>query len=836
METEQEIFEERTEEHVRKEVFDQEKTGDNIINFAPKQTPPLDFLEKVIVTILLGLVFLMPIFFLPSSGISSAFSKNILLFAIVVSALTLTFALWLKRGTITFPKNPIFAAVFFLASVSVFSSFLSGSFSNSFFGLGWEITTSLALLELCLLLFLFAIFFRTKERLFYAFVALVISSLIVFLFQISQFIFPNLTDFAWFSANKTANLIGSWIDFGIFSGIITVLSLVTLEKLPHIGKGARGMLYFFLITALFFHSMVFYSSSWAILGVIALVISAMNFVGRTNRTSAENVLIIKKRILSPSFFVVILSFFLIFAGQSVNVKLFELFNMPPIQDVKPSWSGTYHVSRGLFADKSSILNKEVFFGVGPNRFFIPWQKYRPKEVNYTPWWSVDFNEGVGTIPSALISSGIFGFLAWISFLFLFFFGGLRALRKGLKKTSAFVQYAAAASFVAALYCWVVIFLNTVGAVPFTFAFVFTGLFLGALSAGGVPQVRDYHYSQNPKIGFVLAGVLLLLIGVSLFLGYHIIERTRSFFAYRDARLSRDIGDLEKAGTEFKKAVLLAPNDAYYRSFSDFNSYWIEQLILRTDISPDEIRSQFKANFQTSIENANHAIVLDSANYQNWLALGNAYATLVPLGIKNISDQSYTQAKIAYEQAAILSPFNPQIPYLLTKLALSKNQPDEARNYAKRVLDLKNDYTDASILLSLTEESQGRLNEALAIMERASVTNSSDPAIIFRLGYLRYKNGNYGEAVTTLEKAVKAVPDYANAKYFLGLSYFEFGRIGDAVKEFTDIEGLNPGRADIAQIISNLQGGYAPLSAPQFAPVSGNASTTAKKPVVPAKKR
>ena len=783
-----------------------EDTKKSITEEATLIPPKKSLLEKIIVGILLGLVFLIPIFFLPIDGISSAFAKNIFLSFTVIFAFILALFLWMKQEIVVLPKSPIFAALFFLIAVYAFSSFISGSFSNSFFGAGEEIITSVTLLVLGILLFLFAVFFRTKERVFYAFVAFFISSIFVFLFQIFHFIFPDLTVFAGIPSVKTANLIGRWSDLGIFSGIIAILALVTIEKMPYIGKVIRGALYVFLAVALFFYGIIFYSNSWAILGAVTLAISIFIFF-HTAHVQAENISITKKWLLTPSFIVAMFSLLLVFVGTPVNTKLFEVFNIPPVQDVRPSWAGTYQVSRGLFEEGT----RDAIFGVGPNRFFIPWQKYRPSEVNYTPWWGVDFNEGIGTIPSSLVSTGIVGFSAWIFFLISFFFGGLFAFKKKFGQMDEIMQYVSTASFASASYCWIAIFLNTVGVVPFVFAFVFTGLFLGVLSASGSPQVRDYNYLKNPQKGFTSVVILLLLLGLSGGLGYVTLQRTRSFFAYQDALSAGENGNLEKADMEFKKAINLASSDAYYRSFSTLNSYRAQQLISRTDLSPDDLRAQFGMNFQASIDTAQKAIAIDDANYLNWVTLGNAYSLLIPLNIKDVSDDAYVRAKKAYEEAVKLNPHNPQILYMLAHVAMSKNQPDEAISYAKRALALKSDYSDALIFLSQIEEGRGNLKAALAIMEESYAFNFSDPLILFRLGYLRYKNGAYETAVAAFEKAIRMIPDYSNAKYFLGLSYFEIGRTSDAIKEFKDIESLNPGRTDILQIINNLHNGYAPLS-------------------------
>ena len=772
------------------------------------------FLEKIITDMLRGLVFLLPIFFLPISGLYYDFSKNILLSLFVIVTFILSIFLWIRQGKVVLPKSKIFMALLFLVAVYSFSSLLSGVFTGSFFGTGNEVASAYEIFILSITTFLFTAYFRTEKHLFSIFVALFASSFFVFLFQIFHFIFPGIS-IAGLFPTKTATLIGSWSDFGIFSGVVAIVSLIALEKLPENTFVNRKFLYAFLAVSLFFYSISIFTGSWIILALITTFLSVYFFFDRISSLKTRNISIAEKWLATPSFVVAVISVVMIFSGTFVNAKLFGAMNIPPVQDVRPSWSGTIQIFNGMF--KEDI--KQSVFGVGPNRFFIPWQKYRPVDINYTPWWNVDFNEGAGTIPTSIITVGIVGAIAWIIFLLSFIIGGIHNLRKKLNHASPRGQFIALSSFVIALYIFAVAFFGGVGAVPFILGFIFTGVFLGALSSFGSPKVREYFYTGDPKKGFVIMVLLLVLLGLSVFIGYRGVARTRSYFANHNAIVLGQAGNYQESNAEFKKAISLAPSDSYYRSFSALNSYQATGLITRTDLSADELRSQFGVSFQGSVESAKVAIAVDDANYLNWLTLANAYSILVPLGIQGISSDAYTQAKISLEQASKRNPYNPQIFYMQARLALANKQTGVAVEYLRQSLSLKSDYNDALLLLAEIEESKGNLKNAITILENSPTVSLSDPTMLFQLGYLRYKNGNYDTAVTALEKAVSITPNYANAKYFLGLSYFEFGRRADAIQQFKDIEKLNPDRTDVAQMIRNIQNGLDPLpsTAPKLDP-------------------
>jgi tetratricopeptide (TPR) repeat protein len=773
----------------------------------PQSAPRGPFIERAIVSLLVGLTFLLPLFFLPLPGAFVGFAKNVLLTFTTLTALGLALVLWISRGQVVLPRGRMFSGLFFIAGLSAFSSVFSGAFHGSFFGTGAETTTSFELLVLCVLTYLFAIFFRTNIRIMYVFLACFGSAFFVFLFQIIHLIVPTVT-FAGMLPLKTANVIGEWSDLGIYSGVIILLSLLALEKIQRqaIGIVGRRMLYGFLAVSLFFYSVALSSGSWAILGFLTLFLSIFFFFQRTHH-STEQVRVARTWLATPTFFVAALSLLFIFVGSSVNATLFELLHIPPVQDVRPSWAGTVDVYQDIAAEGG----RAAIVGVGPNRFFVPWQRFRPVEVNYTPWWSVDFNEGVGTIPTSLITVGVLGFLGWIVFLLTFFAMGVRVLRTSYARLDMFGQYIIVASFVCALYLWIAAFVGTVSTVPYVLAFLFTGLLYGVLSANALVQVREYAYHSDPQKGFTLTVVLLLLLGCTAGFWYHAVERTRAQFAYYGALVQLAQGDLEQADAQLQQAIALAPSDASYRSLSTISTYRAKQLLSRTDLPADELRQQFGVAFRASIAYANDAIKIDSENSLNWITLGGAYAVLASFGVENVSGDAYVQAKQVYERAANVNPFNPQIPYLVAQIALLNGNLDDAEQYIQKALSLKNDYADALVTYSHIQDKKGNTEQAAALMEQAFSVDSSDPEMLFQLGYARYKNGNYEGAASILEKLLGSIPDYANAKYVLGLTYASLDRTDDALKEFRDIERTNPERTDVTKIITNLQNGAPPLS-------------------------
>jgi tetratricopeptide (TPR) repeat protein len=77
--------------------------------------------------------------------------------------------------------------------------------------------------------------------------------------------------------------------------------------------------------------------------------------------------------------------------------------------------------------------------------------------------------------------------------------------------------------------------------------------------------------------------------------------------------------------------------------------------------------------------------------------------------------------------------------------------------------------------------------------------------------LYYQDNNFGSSRLVLEKVVSLNENYANARYFLGLTYDKLGEKDKALEQFKIIARANPDNQEIQKIITNLEKGKAALS-------------------------
>ena len=74
-------------------------------------------------------------------------------------------------------------------------------------------------------------------------------------------------------------------------------------------------------------------------------------------------------------------------------------------------------------------------------------------------------------------------------------------------------------------------------------------------------------------------------------------------------------------------------------------------------------------------------------------------------------------------------------------------------------------------------------------------------------------------------------DYANAKYFLGLSLARLGKTTDAIAQFENLSSINPDNKEITDILSSLEQGK-----PIFADTAPAVPPPQTRPSLPVKEK
>lgn len=752
------------------------------------------------------LALLLPLFFIPSAVVSISMAKGLLLFVSVALLIIFWVLMTLQRGSMSFPKTWLFVVLGGVAVVYLVASIFSGQMSLSLIGEGFGTDTFMSVFAGVLLVFLAPLVLKAKRDILTVYVATVTSFVLVGLVQLVRlFAGPDVLTLSTL-LSATATLVGKWNDFGIFAGLILLLSILTLEMFPVRKKVVRIFLYIIAVFALFFLVVVQFTPVWYAIGIFFLLLVLYKLSVRvgtnTDVQEGEPTTQMKggmgRQVPALAVGIVILSIIFIVAGGPLETIVTDYFGTAHVE-VRPSWGATGEVA-------ADVLRESPLIGVGPNRFSQAWFMHKPDGVNLTAFWAVPFGLGIGFIPTSLVTTGLLGLGGWLIALVMLLLLGVRSIFRRDVGTSG--QYLLLSSFLATLYLWIFLIIYTPGLTLFTLTFIFTGVFLAAVYRMNLLKTAHFSFSEQPLYNFVgalVAVTLLIVVGVG---GYAAIARfTGSILHQQGIVVAQTTGDIDAAERSVRRALNFSEQASFYRTLAEIQTGQLGLLLQRDDISPEILRNQFQTLLSNTITSAQRATAIGGDNYRNWMTLGRVYEELVPVGVEG----AYDNARETYLRALELYPNGPDILLALARLEARAGNTDNARDFISQALEAKSNYTDAIFLLSQIEVAEGNLAEAIQSVEAATIIEPNNPVVFFQLGLLRYSAGDFAGAASSFEAAVTLNSVYANARYFLGLSYDQLGRRADAIVQFEEVQRLNPDNQEVAFILENLRNDQSPFA-------------------------
>ncbi len=757
-------------------------------------------LDKMSFWILLVVTALLPIFFVPMSFISTQFGTSLLFsFGVIVTTI-LYIVSGIKSGSLELP-NPSKYVLGFLSVVPfvyVLAGVSNGFSRMAFFGYTFDITTVGFILLSFVYLFLVSILFRNKNKIYLAYKAFAISSLIFTIFIFARI----LSSGSWFSfgvlPNVTTTMLGSWNNLAILFAVISLLALLFLQMFS-LNKLHKGLSYLTLVVSLFFVALVNFSSVWMILAICSFLITLYFFFNKKeqNNSSEKNIKNIFSKINISTFAVMVISLIFFFGSNSFGLYLAGLLGTENVE-IRPSFSTTMEIAR-------NTLRSSPIFGSGPNTFVKEWSSHKPNDIVSTIFWNTDFPSGVGLIPTFVVTTGIVGTLSWLLFVGFVVYLGFKSIF--IRNEDDQLNYLIISSFFVSLFLWIVNFVYVPSAPIFILSLFFTGLFFASLYSSGIIPVTVRQFNTNPRIGFVSSLIMVVsLVGV-VSLGYGLFKNSMSLWYFQKSSYALNtLGDSKLSEEYMLKAIVAVPNDVYYRSLSEIYLVQLNEVLAQdpTQVEQEDIQKQFNDGLLKTITAGVSARDADPSNYLNWIALGRIYDA-VSIPQLNI-DGAYEYAQINYIEALKLNPKNPGILMLLARLAVNRNDLNQARSYVEQAIQIKNNYLDAYFLLSQIEVASNNIRGAIQSVTGASVIDPTNPAIFFQLGLLKYNSQDFNGAVEAFERAISIVPDYANAKFFLGLSYEITNQREKAIQQFEELKVTNPDSSEVDTILTNLKEG------------------------------
>ncbi|MES2668218.1 MAG: tetratricopeptide repeat protein [Patescibacteria group bacterium] len=745
---------------------------------------------------------------IPSATIPFLYTKVTVLALGALVTLALFILARLTRGNVIVPPLTLLASVWIVPAAYLLSSLFSGAgIGASFFGIELETDTLGFMLLLSSLATLAALTLRRVGSYKTFFAAAAILSGAVALIQILVVIVGRVAPSV---ISPTTNLLGSFLDLGMFLGLGVCIALLALRLLV-LSDRTRLLVLVFGAASLFLIALVNSTLVWVLVALAALglfIEAIMRNRASVDQADLDGVALLlsedtdepqqsSRSLVAPLVTLGVALFFLV-GGGSLGSQLASGLGVSVI-DVRPSWQSTFDVGSHTYA-------ASPLFGSGPGTFSEQWVKHRDRSLNDTLFWNVDFASGIGSIPTSFVTTGLVGALAWLAFIGLFLYIGVRSLLVRLPQ-DPFIRFASIASFTGTLYVLLVAAFSVPGPVVFAAGFLLLGVFISSLRYGKDARELGIIFARSPRVGFVIVFALTLLLLASFLAAYMVVERYLSSVAFAESATALANGDLEGANVAANRSILFSPSDRAYQLISGIGIARMNQVAANTELSQADAQAQFQAALSGSIEAALTATRLGPNDYQNWAMLGNVYQTVVPLNIEG----AYENAKTAYDQAIALNPTSPQLAYALAQLEIANGDPAAASAALLEAIALKRDYTQAIFLLSQLEVEQGRAREALEAAEAAAYFAPNDPVVLFQVGILRSANGNNPGAIQALARSVELNPQYANARFFLAVMHAISGQYPEAAAQLEQVGTLSPeNAAAVAQDLAAVRAGQNPF--------------------------
>ncbi len=769
--------------------------------------------HKLSFRLVLALIFLIPLFFIPGGALSLDIAKSAL-FVVGASliALVYMYELW-REGKLTLPKTYLLWGALALPVIYFLSAILATPSSLSLFGYGFEAGTFGFMLIGSSLLLLVALIFSDVTRNLQALSAVFLSFAILSLFVIIKIFAGGENLVLGNFLGNMGNPLGNWTDLGMSFGLLAVLSSLAVGMLPTRGI-AKVLLYgaFILGTGL----MVVVGFSTAYIFALIAAILLVSYFSRIEKKHSDGG---EKSFFSKTTFLpIVLGIVSLLMVVNPNISedkplssyVSDKFGVNNAE-VRPSFGATLSISK-------AVLSKEGLLGSGPNTFSRDWLIYKPTNINTTPFWATTFPFGAGFLPTQIATTGIMGSALWLVFFVLLVVLSVKALTK-LPQPRA-ERFTLLATMLGSLFLWGATFLYAPSGPMILLAFLFTGLFVASSANAGVIPTSTWEIKSKVQ-GRVAACLIMALIALgAIYLGWTSFDKTVSAYHFNKAVMLSNTANtpLNDIEASLIKAVNTAPTDVYFVALSRLNFARAQAVANSATGTPEENRKVFEDSIARSIEAARLAVSSNPAGFENWVALGNTYASLVPAPLS--VEGAYENAAFAYNEASKRNPANPEIPLLLAQLELVRNNVENAKTFIRQAIVLKQDYADAYLMLAQLEVAAGNTAEAISSAENLAVLVPNNPGIHFELGLLKYSLKNFAGAETSFRRAIELTPDYANAKYYLGLTLAQQGRFTEAEAELTDLLRTNPDNAELKAAIEAVKAKKIPGPTQQKATQAG----------------
>jgi tetratricopeptide (TPR) repeat protein len=149
-----------------------------------------------------------------------------------------------------------------------------------------------------------------------------------------------------------------------------------------------------------------------------------------------------------------------------------------------------------------------------------------------------------------------------------------------------------------------------------------------------------------------------------------------------------------------------------------------------------------------------------------------------------------EAAAAYKEILVKAPSIPEVHYNLGYLYSQKKDWAAAEVAFQKALELKPDYSEATVALAKVYQDSGQTEKAAELMNK-STEGSSDPKVLFNAAIFHLNAGQMQEAMDDFLKVEAADPQNAEVQYHIGTIMVGQNKIAEAVERLEKYLSMNP---------------------------------------------
>ncbi len=646
-----------------------------------KNTTVQKTLNNLIFGLILGVAFLLPVFFLTVTNEYFEFNK-LYFFALITAVLALTWcAKMLVEKKVYFAKSPIDFPLLLLLVGFILSTLTSLDKTASLFGSYGRWFPSLFGF-VTLYFFYYAVSTNvdsTKKirTILYGLAGATAIPSFLGLINYAGLTIPfmNLFNQKGFLLTGTSSTLAVTALIGsVLCALLAVNIRTTIKKLAFV----VAFLVDFMAVAVF---------GGAIFALVALAVVALGLAMSSAETLAKN-----KIYILPTLGAVIAFVALYFVVPQTSSLLKRDYPREVLPSIKESWIVS-----------STTIRDFPIFGSGVSTFYLNYPRYKTLSQNATPTWNVNFDKPANEAFNILSTMGIFGLAVYAMFVAVVIklvirttkvkdaYKGLSVVLAGGLIVSLSAMLLTYTSFLAVAITFILLALLTAEATLNTNK---AWAKLTTISLGSEVQSQEQSILVESRILYkkeVLQYIIALpIVALTVFGVYQGYLQYAPEVYIRKAVVAANNQNVSSAYDYQVKAIAVNPNRSqYHRLYTNTNLVLAQSLSTKENLTDQEkttaqnLLAQALRNIRFATENLNP---LDSAN---WTARAQIYKFLIP--IAKDADQFAVQA---YNTAIQLDPTNPVLRVELGGIYYAKEDYLSAGNLFKQAVNLKGDYANA----------------------------------------------------------------------------------------------------------------------------------------------